>query len=78
MCVSEVCSILWRCRSPGNINSDLHNILKILICIRILDRHVPKNAKKVKLNNEKSEVVKNCFFMASLFCQGFLICNQCF
>lgn len=63
MCVSKVYSVLKRCRSPSNINSDLHNIFKILICIRILDRHVPRNAKNVKLNIKKSEVIKNCFFM---------------
>lgn len=78
MCVSETHHVFWRCRSPVSIKSYLHNILETLKHIGILERHVPKNAKKVKLNNEKSEVVKNCFFMASLFCQGFLICNQCF
>lgn len=71
MCVSEVYSILWQCRSTGSINSDLHNIFKVLICIRILGRHVPKNAGKVKLNNKKSKVVKNCFFMAFCFIKAF-------
>lgn len=78
MCVSEIYYVFGRCRSPGNINSDLHNIFKILICIRILDRPVPKNTKIVKLNNKKSKAVKICFFMAFLFYQGFLIRNWCF
>ena len=69
MCVSEVYSVLKRYRSPGNINSGLHNIFKILICIRILDRHVQNNAKKVKLNNKKSEVIKGCFFMTFVVCR---------
>ena len=53
MCVSEVYSVLSRCRSPVNINSDLHNIFKILKHIRILEKRIPKNAKKIKLNIKK-------------------------
>lgn len=71
MCVSEVYSILWQCRSTGSINSDLHNIFKVLICIRILGRHVPKNTKNVKLNIKKSKAVKICFFMAFVLSKFF-------
>lgn len=75
MCVSEVYSVFRRCRSPGNIKSDLHNIFRTLKQIKTLERHVPRNAKNVKLNIKKSEVIKNCFFMTFLLSQGFLIHN---
>ena len=78
MCVSEVYSVFRRCRSPGNIKSDLHNIFRTLKQIKTLERHVPRNAKNVKLNIKKSKAVKICFFMAFLFYQGFLIRNWCF
>lgn len=78
MCVSEIHHVFWRCRSPVSFKSYLHNIFKTLKHIGILERHIPKNTKKVKLNNKKSEVVKNCFFMAFLFYQNSLINGQCF
>lgn len=64
MCVSEIYYVFGRCRSPVDFKSYLHNIFETLKHIRILDRHVPKNANNVKLNIKKSEVVKICFFMA--------------
>ena len=78
MCVSETHHVFWRCRSPVDFKSYLHNIFEPLKNIRILEKHIPKNTKNVKLNIKKSKAVKICFFMAFLFYQGFLIRNWCF
>ena len=71
MCVSETHHVFWRCRSPVSIKSYLHNILETLKHIGILERHVLKNAKNVKLNNKKSKAVKICFFMAFVLSKFF-------
>lgn len=38
MCVSEVYSVFRRCRSPGNIKSNLHNIFRTLKQIKTLKK----------------------------------------
>lgn len=71
MCVSEIYCMFGRCRSSVDFKSYLHNIFKTLKHIRILERHVPKNTKNVKLNIKKSKAVKICFFMAFVLSKFF-------
>ena len=73
MCVSKIHHVFWRCRSPIDFKFYLHNIFETLKNIRILEKHIPKNMKNVKLNNKKSKAVKICFFMAFLYVENHAI-----